>query len=61
MADESLPDLLVHDAGAEVFVFSGSLNTLPMDRALGVLDRFWHALAASGRGNADLQLPFVAS
>ena len=50
VADESLPDLLVSDAGAEVFVFSGSLNTLPMDRALGVLDRFWHALAVSGRG-----------
>ena len=50
VADESLPDLLVNDAGAEVFVFSGSLNTLSMDRAQGVLDRFWAALEQSGRG-----------
>jgi SAM-dependent methyltransferase len=50
VADESLPDLLVNDAGAEVFVFSGSLNTLSMERAQGVLDRFWQALRASGRG-----------
>lgn len=50
VADESLPGLLVNDAGAEVFVFSGSLNTLSMERAQGVLDRFWNALARSGRG-----------
>lgn len=50
VADESLPDLLVNDAGTEVFVFSGSLNTLPIDRAQGVLDRFWEALVAAGRG-----------
>lgn len=50
VADESLPNLLVNDAGAEVFVFSGSLNTLSMDRAMGVLDRFWGALEQSGRG-----------
>ncbi|HCT44926.1 MAG TPA: hypothetical protein DF699_06915, partial [Phycisphaerales bacterium] len=50
VADESLPDLLVNDAGAEVFVFSGSLNTLVQDRAQVVLARFWDALARSGRG-----------
>ncbi len=50
VADESLPDLLVSDAGAEVFVFSGSLNTLAQERALVVLGRFWDALARSGRG-----------
>lgn len=50
VADESLPDLLVTDAGADVFVFSGSLNTLAQDRALVVLGRFWDALARSGRG-----------
>lgn len=50
VADESLPDLLVREAGAEVFVFSGSLNTLPMERAQAVLDRFWRALADAGRG-----------
>ena len=31
-------------------MFSGSLNTLSMDRAQGVLDRFWAALEKSGRG-----------
>lgn len=50
VADESLPDLLVNDAGAEVFVFSGSLNTLAMPDAISVLDRFWGALAKAGRG-----------
>lgn len=50
VADESLPDLLVTDAGAEVFVFSGSLNTLAQERALVVLGRFWDALQSSGRG-----------
>jgi ubiquinone/menaquinone biosynthesis C-methylase UbiE len=50
VADESLPDLLVNDAGAEVFVFSGSLNTLSMEQAQVVLDRFWRALVRSGRG-----------
>ncbi|MCR9074710.1 MAG: class I SAM-dependent methyltransferase [bacterium] len=50
VADESLPDLLVNDAGAEVFVFSGSLNTLPFEDAVRVLGRFWDALAKSGRG-----------
>ena len=50
VADDSLPDLLVNDAGTEVFVFSGSLNTLSMDQAQVVLDRFWQALARSERG-----------
>ena len=50
VADESLPDLLVNDAGAEVFVFSGSLNTLAFEDAVHVLGRFWDALAKSGRG-----------
>ena len=50
VADESLPDLLVSDAGAEVFVFSGSLNTLMQPDAERVLARFWDALHASGRG-----------
>ena len=50
VADESLPDLLVNDAGAEVFVFSGSLNTLSMDDAQRVLTRFWDALRSAGRG-----------
>lgn len=50
VADESLPGQLVGDAGAEVFVFSGSLNTLQMPEAISVLDRFWAALARAGRG-----------
>ncbi len=50
VADESLPEMLVTDAGVEVFVFSGSLNTLSMEQAQGVLDRFWLALAEAKRG-----------
>lgn len=50
VADESLPDRLVTESRAEVFVFSGSLNTLPMKRAMGVLDQFWVALEKIGRG-----------
>ena len=50
VADESLPDLLINDAQVEVFVFSGSLNTLSMHDAQAVLDRFWYALLASKRG-----------
>jgi len=50
VADESLPDLMVNDASVEVFVFSGSLNTLSMEQAQGVLDRFWLALVAAKRG-----------
>lgn len=50
VADESLPDLLVNDAGAQVFVFSGSLNTLQQPDAEHVLARFWDALHRGGRG-----------
>ena len=50
VADESLPDMLVNDAGVEVFVFSGSLNTLSMPDAMDVLDEFWHALKSAKRG-----------
>lgn len=50
VADDSLPEMLVTDAGVEVFVFSGSLNTLSMPDAMDVLDEFWHALLASKQG-----------
>ena len=50
VADDSLPDMLVNDAGVEVFVFSGSLNTLSMSDAMDVLDEFWHALKSAKRG-----------
>lgn len=50
VADESLPSLLIREAGAQVFVFSGSLNTLSMEHAIGVLDRFWTALLSAGNG-----------
>jgi SAM-dependent methyltransferase len=50
VADESLADLLVNDAGVEVFVFSGSLNTLRMEQAQAVLARFWGALSDAKRG-----------
>ena len=44
VADKALADMLVNDAGVEVFVFSGSLNTLDMRHAQTVLDEFWKAL-----------------
>ncbi len=50
VADETLADLLVNDAGVEVFVFSGSLNTLDIRRAQEVLDSFWYALKRADRG-----------
>jgi len=50
VAYESLPKLLIEEAGVEVFIFSGSLNTLPMGRAQEILARFWHELEAGGRG-----------
>ncbi|MGV6813506.1 MAG: methyltransferase domain-containing protein [Phycisphaerales bacterium] len=50
VADGDLANLLVNDAGVEVFVFSGSLNTLDIRRAQGVLDSFWYALKRAGRG-----------
>ena len=50
VADTELADMLVHDAGVEVFVFSGSLNTLEMRRAQEVLDSFWYALKRAKRG-----------
>jgi len=50
VADGDLADTLVNDAGVEVFVFSGSLNTLEMSHAQKVLDPFWNALEQSKRG-----------
>jgi len=50
VADDGLALRLVKEHGAEVFVFSGSLNTLDMAGAQGVLDRFWSALRTAKRG-----------
>tara|TARA_R110002111_G_scaffold67141_1_gene109199 strand:- start:260 stop:934 length:675 start_codon:yes stop_codon:yes gene_type:complete len=50
VADKALADMLVNDAGVEVFVFSGSLNTLDMRHAQTVLDEFWKALLRAKRG-----------
>jgi len=50
VADTALPSQLVVDAGVECFVFSGSLNTLNMEQAQGVLGRFFDALNDAGRG-----------
>lgn len=41
---------LVGEARVEVFVFSGSLNTLQTEDAIGVLDRYYDALEGAGRG-----------
>ena len=50
VADPALFDRLVRDDRAEVFVFSGSLNTLSQGRAARVLDRAWRAINAAGGG-----------
>lgn len=50
VADVGLADMLVNDAGVEVFVFSGSLNTLDIRGAQEVLDMFWYALLRAKRG-----------
>jgi SAM-dependent methyltransferase len=50
VGEAELPTQLVSDAGVEVFVLSGSLNTLHMDHAQRVLDRIFDALANAGRG-----------
>ncbi|MBL4590972.1 MAG: hypothetical protein JKY96_03325, partial [Phycisphaerales bacterium] len=50
VSEEQLPGWLVNDAKAEVFVLSGSLNTLTMDHAQRVLGRFFDALVDAGRG-----------
>jgi SAM-dependent methyltransferase len=50
VADGSLPELLINEANVEVFLFSGSLNTLSMIDAQNVLHRFWSAIESSGRG-----------
>ncbi len=50
VADTKLPSQLVKDAGVACFVFSGSLNTLSMDKAQAILERFYKALSKSGRG-----------
>ncbi len=43
-SDPALFDRLVKEHGAEVFAFSGSLNTFAQEDACAVLDRAWAAL-----------------
>lgn len=50
VADVDLADMLVNDAGVEVFVFSGSLNTLDIRGAQAVLESYWRALKRANRG-----------
>jgi SAM-dependent methyltransferase len=50
VGEAELPAQLVRDAGVEVFVLSGSLNTLQMDHAQKVLDRLFDALVDARRG-----------
>lgn len=50
VAEVGLFDQLVAHAGVEVFVLSGSLNTLDQPAAERVLDRIWSALTDAGRG-----------
>ncbi len=50
VGQEDLAAQLVRDAGVEVFVLSGSLNTLTMEDAQRVLGCFFDALVDAGRG-----------
>lgn len=50
VADLAFFDRLVEQDGAEVFAFSGSLNTLAQTQAERVLDRAWDALCRVKRG-----------
>lgn len=54
VADDWLPLQLVEDAKAEIFVFSGSLNTLSMKQAQTVLAQYYTALESAGRGRIIL-------
>ncbi|MEZ6241990.1 MAG: class I SAM-dependent methyltransferase [Phycisphaerales bacterium] len=46
VADKGVFETLVRDHGVQVFVFSGSLNTLKQKDAERVLDRAWDAVAS---------------
>lgn len=50
VADTDLFRRLVHEHDVDVFLFSGSLNTLEDPDALAVLDRAWSALARAPGG-----------
>jgi SAM-dependent methyltransferase len=56
--DEALPARLVDGSGIDTIVFCGSLNTLPQQRALGILGRFWDAMTA--RPDAVLLFNFLS-
>lgn len=66
VADEGLPGRLVAEHGVTAVVFSGALNTLEQEAAVGVLGRFWDAIAPGGvlafnflcqRRNAPARVP----
>jgi precorrin-6B methylase 2 len=50
VADEALPARLVAERRVEVFVVSGSLNTLDQPAALAVVERLWRAVAPVPHG-----------
>tara|TARA_R110002073_G_scaffold37866_3_gene109083 strand:- start:113335 stop:113991 length:657 start_codon:yes stop_codon:yes gene_type:complete len=50
VSSDWLPAQLVQDGKVECFIFSGSLNTLPMLQAQSVLGSFFEALVNAGRG-----------
>jgi uncharacterized protein (DUF1330 family) len=50
VGDAGLMGRLVRDHGAEILVFSGSLNTLEPRQAAAVLDRAWDAVRHTPRG-----------
>lgn len=49
-SDLSIFGSLVNDRKVDVFFFSGSLNTFDQQRAQGVIDRAFSAVASAGRG-----------
>lgn len=58
VADEGLFGAMVRNDGAEVFAFSGSLNTLNQPDAERVLGRAWEAVSRSQSGQRGGQLVF---
>jgi SAM-dependent methyltransferase len=61
VADPALFDRLASDAGVDVFVFSGSLNTLEERDASRVVARALAALRRAGRGDSWVVFNFLSN
>ncbi len=60
VADESVFEKLAKDGGAQVFLFSGSLNTLAQADAVAVLERAWDAIKNSPTGGGAIAFNFLS-